>query len=139
MEIIPGVQKFPDSIKLEPRPGVDQVPLAATKPEAMRDREIASLPDAKVTSMLNPEAPAWNQPPISTNIPDSNPEGPTWNQPPIASNIKERANESSLSNTSSTPSERAFHKMMELYQQSEYTATAAKQDCRNASKSAKEE
>ena len=135
MEIILGVQKFPDSVKLEPKPGVDQVLLAAAKPGATRDREIASLPDAKVTSMLNPEAPAWNQPPISrtipdsnpvapawnqphisSNIPDSNPEAPTWNQPPIASNRKERANESSHSNTSSTPSERAFHKIMELHQ-----------------------
>ena len=100
----------------------------------MRDRETASLPDAKFTSMLNPEAPAWNQslisrtipdsnpvapawnqPHMSGAIPDSNPEAPTWNQPPIASNRKERASESSHSNTSSTPSERAFHEMMELH------------------------
>ena len=53
LEIIPGVQTFPDSVKLEPKPGVDQVPLAAAEPGAMRDREIASLPDAKVTSTLN--------------------------------------------------------------------------------------
>ena len=46
LEIIPGVQKFPDSVKLEPKPGVNQVPLAAAKPGAIRDREIASLPDA---------------------------------------------------------------------------------------------
>ena len=68
LEIIPGVQKFPDSVKLEPKPGVNQVPLAAANSGAMRNREIASLPDAKVTSMLNPEAPAWNQPPISSII-----------------------------------------------------------------------
>ena len=100
----------------------------------MRDREIGSLPDAKFTSMLNPEAPAWNQslisrtipdsnpvapawnqPHMSGAIPDSNPEAPTWNQPPIASNRKERASESSHSNTSSMLSERAFHEMMELH------------------------
>ena len=72
---------------MEPKPGVDQVPLAVAKSGAMRDREIASLPDAKVTSMLNPEAPAWNQPPISRTIPDSNSVGPAWNQPHIFSYI----------------------------------------------------
>ena len=135
LEIIPGVQTFPDSVKLEPKPGADQVPLAAAEPGAMRDRKIASLPGAKVTSMLNPEAPAWNQslisrtipdsnpvapawyePHMSRTIPDSNPEAPAWNQPPIASSKKERTNESSHSNTSSTPSERAFHEMLELHQ-----------------------